>query len=252
MITSDFKKYKDYILLDKPIKFGDAYEVVGFFPYSVASIRHSGPKVPRALFAELENVLSKARVMDNKVVIICRDLVNFGTDDFAIQFHDLGCRVGALKEVIGYAGSALTIKLEIQTKIMGAICTCGNTDHKKNKHYDGCLGYEALVCTVCGRYLDHLSETPHEADDWSLQFIGSKAVLVKSWHKSGEYAYAQCSPVNCEKDRLIIKAETEAEALKFFNDNKGFGRTGNCPPYVVSKQWKDGVLVCLSTYCGYD
>jgi hypothetical protein len=50
-------------------------------------------------------------------------------------------------------------------------CTCGNTDPKKAYAYDGMLGYEALVCTVCGKYYDYTGE--HEADDWSKQFVNS-------------------------------------------------------------------------------
>lgn len=49
-------------------------------------------------------------------------------------------------------------------------CKCGNNDVKKCKEYDGCLGYEAVVCTVCGRYSDQDEE--HEPDDWSLKFVG--------------------------------------------------------------------------------
>jgi len=48
-------------------------------------------------------------------------------------------------------------------------CTCGNTDNKKVYAYDGALGYEALVCTVCGRYYDYAGE--HPSDDWSNDFI---------------------------------------------------------------------------------
>jgi hypothetical protein len=44
-------------------------------------------------------------------------------------------------------------------------CVCGNTDHKKAKPYNGSLGYEAVVCTVCARYTDHYGN--HEADHWS-------------------------------------------------------------------------------------
>lgn len=49
-------------------------------------------------------------------------------------------------------------------------CSCGNTDPKKAKEHDGMLGYEALVCKVCGKYSDYQGE--HEADDWSRWFIG--------------------------------------------------------------------------------
>ena len=48
-------------------------------------------------------------------------------------------------------------------------CSCGNTEPKKAHYYDGCLGYEAIICKVCGNYSDHNGE--HEADAWSKQFI---------------------------------------------------------------------------------
>jgi hypothetical protein len=52
-------------------------------------------------------------------------------------------------------------------------CDCGNTDPKKAKDYDGSLGYEAMICTVCGTYYDESGT--HAPDDWSKQFIGSKS-----------------------------------------------------------------------------
>lgn len=48
-------------------------------------------------------------------------------------------------------------------------CRCGNKDPQLAYAYDGALGYEALVCKVCGRYYDQLGE--HLADDWSEQFM---------------------------------------------------------------------------------
>jgi len=48
-------------------------------------------------------------------------------------------------------------------------CKCGNKDITKVKEYDGCLGYEAVICRVCGRYSDYDNE--YEADDFSKQFI---------------------------------------------------------------------------------
>jgi hypothetical protein len=110
MTVHHFKNIKEYTSLETPIRVDDSYEVVGFFPYTAAAIKTSSPKVARALFSKLETELSKARILDNKIVVICRDLVNFGTHDFAVQFHDGGCRLGGLEEVIGYAGSTLTIK----------------------------------------------------------------------------------------------------------------------------------------------
>jgi hypothetical protein len=49
-------------------------------------------------------------------------------------------------------------------------CTCGNTDPRKAKAYDGCMGYEAIICTECGRYSDH--EGTHEPNEFSIMFIG--------------------------------------------------------------------------------
>ena len=105
---SEFKNIVDFIQLEEPIKF-DGYEAVGFFPYSIASISPKVPKVPRKLFQKLEDSLGK--IMDNKIVVIFRDLENFGTDDFAIQFHDCGCRVGKLEDVVRYGGGQLTHKI---------------------------------------------------------------------------------------------------------------------------------------------
>ena len=54
-------------------------------------------------------------------------------------------------------------------------CKCGNTDPSKAKHYDGCLGYEAIVCKCCGRYYD---TEEHEADDWSRNFVNIDVTKV--------------------------------------------------------------------------
>jgi hypothetical protein len=56
-------------------------------------------------------------------------------------------------------------------------CSCGNTDPKKAKFYDGALGYEAIVCKCCGRYSDFDNdgkERINEPDDWSKNFVGIK------------------------------------------------------------------------------
>ena len=50
-------------------------------------------------------------------------------------------------------------------------CSCGNTNPKKVKEYDGMLGYKALICTCCGRYEDHTGE--HKPDKFSKQYIKS-------------------------------------------------------------------------------
>jgi len=48
-------------------------------------------------------------------------------------------------------------------------CICGNKDPRKAVAYDGCLGYEAIICSCCGRYSDY--NGLHEADEWSKEQI---------------------------------------------------------------------------------
>jgi len=48
-------------------------------------------------------------------------------------------------------------------------CLCGNKDPKKTYEYDGALGYEAIICTVCGRI--HDTSGVHPADSFSKKFI---------------------------------------------------------------------------------
>ncbi len=56
-------------------------------------------------------------------------------------------------------------------------CKCGNNDPRKVHEYDGALGYEALVCKVCGRYCDHAGE--YEPDKWSMQFVIKEREPIK-------------------------------------------------------------------------
>jgi len=48
-------------------------------------------------------------------------------------------------------------------------CSCGNTNPKKAKAYEGMLGYEAIICTECGKYYDNTGE--HQADEFSKSFV---------------------------------------------------------------------------------
>jgi hypothetical protein len=48
-------------------------------------------------------------------------------------------------------------------------CSCGNTDPAKTIEYDGALGYEAIICTVCCALHDH--EGQHPADDFSRSLV---------------------------------------------------------------------------------
>ena len=55
-------------------------------------------------------------------------------------------------------------------------CTCGNDDVGKAVEYDGAVGYEAIICTACGRYSD--SEGVHEKDTWSMEFIKAEGLTI--------------------------------------------------------------------------
>jgi len=59
---------------------------------------------------------------------------------------------------------------------MNASCKCGNTDPSRFAHYDGALGYEAIICKDCGRYSDH--EKEYEPDDFSKKFIEPSSRLT--------------------------------------------------------------------------
>ena len=58
---------------------------------------------------------------------------------------------------------------------------CGNKDVSKVYEYDGALGYEALVCRVCGTYYDYSGS--HKADDFSKQFVLKKSVGVRGYKR---------------------------------------------------------------------
>lgn len=48
-------------------------------------------------------------------------------------------------------------------------CPCGNTDPQLAYEYDGSVGYEAIVCRICGSYYDH--DGLHPIDGWSKYFV---------------------------------------------------------------------------------
>jgi len=48
-------------------------------------------------------------------------------------------------------------------------CPCGNTDPRKAREYHGCLGYEAIICTNCGRLHDHFGIS--EPNDFTKEFL---------------------------------------------------------------------------------
>lgn len=54
-------------------------------------------------------------------------------------------------------------------------CKCGANSADDAIHYDGHVGYEAVICKKCGHYYDH--EGVHEPDDFSLSIAGITPML---------------------------------------------------------------------------
>jgi len=54
-------------------------------------------------------------------------------------------------------------------------CSCGNNNPKLAYDYDGCLGYSAIVCKLCGKYYDFTGV--HDQDEWSANFVINKKQL---------------------------------------------------------------------------
>lgn len=107
----DLKKFKYFRELNIE---AEGFTIVGMFPYSIAGIYSKDMdnpivKMPRPLFSELEKLLMKNRCGDNKIVVFCKDTVNFNTDNFAIFLHDFSARVGRWDEVVGYAYGKLEL-----------------------------------------------------------------------------------------------------------------------------------------------
>ena len=63
-----------------------------------------------------------------------------------------------------------TLITYIMANITSFNCPCGNQDPQKARHYDGMLGYEAVICTDCGKTHDH--NGCHEADEFSKSYVG--------------------------------------------------------------------------------
>ena len=108
MYIKDLDQFADYKQFEEPIQF-KGFEAVGYFPYETASIKGCVP-MPRNVFSEIENILSRTRFMDNKIVVVFRDVVQFGTEDFAINFKDASAKVGSIDDIIGYGGRELKLK----------------------------------------------------------------------------------------------------------------------------------------------
>jgi hypothetical protein len=48
-------------------------------------------------------------------------------------------------------------------------CKCRNNDPSKAYDYHGILGYENIVCKICGMHYDYMGE--HEKDTWSENYM---------------------------------------------------------------------------------
>ena len=99
----DITTAKNFIPFKDIISFGE-FEAIGYFPYETARIQ--GVKVPRTVYQEIDNTTVK----DNKVVVVFKDKVHFGTDNFAIFFHDLGAIIGEWEDIKGYDCDSLKYK----------------------------------------------------------------------------------------------------------------------------------------------
>jgi hypothetical protein len=61
-------------------------------------------------------------------------------------------------------------------------------DRNKTQFYEGVLGYEAIICTECGAFSDHLGFFP--ANQWSLEMIGKmeRSGIESLYHEQIEKA----------------------------------------------------------------
>lgn len=110
MISSYFEKFESYHKLEVPlVLLGGKIKLLGWFSYSSAQIKNDNVKLPREVYKVIEDeIREKAEyILDNKIVLVFRDLVNFGTDDFALQLKDCFGKVGNWEDVIGYGGREL-------------------------------------------------------------------------------------------------------------------------------------------------
>lgn len=87
----------NFIPLD--VKTGYGFDIIGMFPYNTASIINDSPSLPRQIIEHIEPLIPQ---MDNKVVIVCRDNINFGTDNFCLWIKDFFVKVGKYNQIKFY------------------------------------------------------------------------------------------------------------------------------------------------------
>ena len=102
-----FEKYKYFTPLDIDMSKEWGCKIVGVFGYSIARVDSKNvlPKMPRDMFSKFEQALMEKKVpVSNKMVVICQDTTNFGTDNFAVNLKDMYACVGKWTDVVGYSG----------------------------------------------------------------------------------------------------------------------------------------------------
>lgn len=100
--------YKDFISFKSPIDFGE-FEAIGMFPYQTANLKTTNCP-PRILLEEVEQKLKEYCAGQNKYVVIFRSKNKFGTNDFAVMFKDLYCKVDRIENITTYNGQPLSLK----------------------------------------------------------------------------------------------------------------------------------------------
>ena len=99
--------HKNFVRYEEPIIF-DGFNAIGYFPYEKARVSIASVLdncwIPRSVFADIEFKITTNPFgrFDNKIVVLFEDKTNWGTNDFAIMFHDLSCIVGKWSQVKDY------------------------------------------------------------------------------------------------------------------------------------------------------
>jgi len=82
-----------------PINFLD-FEAIGYYPYGVTRLPDL-VAVPKSLLNDILYILKLNDIdVENKSVVVFKDKVNFGTENFCIYFKDAYCKIGKLEEII--------------------------------------------------------------------------------------------------------------------------------------------------------
>ena len=136
--------------------------------------------------------------------------------------------------------------------IINALCPCGNIDSSLFYEYDGCLGYEAIVCKCCGRYSDYTGM--HQANEWSEAFIikvAKKAVNVEcgvnpditTGNKRGSYCES-CGKLFRKGN--IYGAKGHSKRYKQWLGHNAEVRISGLGATVCWSCWKESAVPCTA------